>query len=364
MENCFNPVKILHSNNWKKDLEFHLDKFKVKKPLIIASSGNLKRLNLQSFFDKVFSNINTNPTFNDCLEIVNYSKNINIDGIVAIGGGSTMDLAKVVNSSYCNKIFNIDDIINYKKKFKRKLKSIFIPTTHGSGSEVTKWGTVWNKDKIKKYSIDNTELYPDLAILDPSLTISLPINLSVITTLDALSHSFESLWNKNSNSYSEKYALKSINIIFDNISLLKKDSNNLKIRKKLLEASSLAGLSISQTRTAAAHSISYPLTLIYNIPHGTAASISLCSLLDLNYNSIKKNIDLILIENDLNSVDELKDKIKLIPENIIPFNLRKYGVSKKDLNYILKKSFTKERMTNNIMDLTEKDVSKILDEIY
>ena len=86
-----------------------------------------------------------------------------------------MDLAKVVNSSYCNKIFNIDDIINYKKKFRRKLKSIFIPTTHGSGSEVTKWGTVWNKDKIKKYSIDNIELYPDLAILDPSLTISLPI---------------------------------------------------------------------------------------------------------------------------------------------------------------------------------------------
>ena len=81
------------------------------------------------------------------------------------------------------------------------MPSIFIPTTHGSGSEVTMWGTVWNMKEKKKYSIAHLIFYPDYAILDGGLTLSLPIDISFSTTLDALSHSFEAIWNKNSNPY-------------------------------------------------------------------------------------------------------------------------------------------------------------------
>ena len=135
------------------------------------------------------------------------------------------------------------------------------------------------------------------------------------------------------------------------------------MRNNLLSASTTAGLAFSNTTTAAAHSMSYPLTIHYDMPHGVASSISLIQLLELNGSLIKEPLDRICSNNEL-TLDQLKEDIKAIPQNIIPYKLNKWGIPKEELPKLAVESFTKGRMDNNIVDLSEQDVLKILKNIY
>mgnify|MGYP001162741973 CR=1 FL=1 len=361
MDEYFNPVKVIHSNDWFTDLTNHLTQFKINNPLIVTSPGNNTRLNLENHFhsNSIYCFKGSNPTFEDCNNVIDFSQSNPFDGVIAIGGGSPMDLAKVVISYLGTGETNILKLIEYKKKYSTDIPSIFIPTTHGTGSEVTMWGTVWNMVEKKKYSISHPSLYPTVAILDGSLTTSLPIETSIITILDALSHSFEAIWNKNANSVSTAYAIDAITLILNNIESFKNDSLNIEVRKKLLLASNKAGLAFSNTKTAAAHSISYPLTIHYGIPHGVAASITLIPLLNINKGSISESLR-ILYNNLGLSFNELKDRISSIPSSIVPFKFIEWGVSMKDIPKIVKESFTKGRMENNIVRLNELSIHSIL----
>ena len=144
-----------------------------------------------------------------------------------------MDTAKVVLAYLSTGVSDIKDLLKYKRKYNNKKESIFVPTTHGTGSEVTKWGTVWDPINIKKYSISHNNLYPSIAILDPSFTLTLPLPISLIVSMDALSHSFESIWNKNRNEESSYYAVKAIGLIISNLGKLSSNPLNIAIRKKL-----------------------------------------------------------------------------------------------------------------------------------
>ena len=221
------------------------------------------------------------------------------------------------------------------------------------------WGTIWNMSEKKKYSISHMDLYPDIAILDGNLTLSLPIDISIITTLDALSHSFEAIWNKNANEKSTIYAIEAISIILANVDTLKENPSDFNIRKNLIDASAKAGLAFSNTKTAAAHSISYPLTIRFGIPHGVASSISLVPLLEINGKQIKNPLDNICQTLNI-TFDELIQKIKKIPKGVIPYTLSEWGVAKSDLPQLVDESFTKGRMDNNIIDLTKDQVLEIL----
>ena len=118
------------------------------------------------------------------------------------------------------------------------------------------WGTIWDLTEGKKYSISHSSLIPDAAIIDGNLALSLPIDISLSTVLDALSHSLESIWNKNKNSRATSYAVRAIGLIFDNIDALKNNPQDPQVRENLLIASYYAGIAMSETKTAAAHSIS------------------------------------------------------------------------------------------------------------
>jgi hypothetical protein len=247
------------------------------------------------------------------------------DGVVAIGGGSAMDLAKVIMAHLSLEKTDINELIEYKRKFPHKIQSIFLPTTHGTASEVTMWGTIWNINEEKKYSISHPNLYPSIAILDGNLTLSLPLDISISTMMDALSHSFESIWNKNANPTSTDFAISAICWILENGEALKKNPSDLKIRNNLLKSATVAGLAFSNTATAAAHSMSYPLTIQYGIPHGVASSITLLPLLEINRKLIKEPLDIICNNNEL-TYNELIQNIKAIPKNVIPFTLGEWGI--------------------------------------
>ena len=360
----FNPVEIIYTNSWLNELIDSQKNLGIVNPIVVTSPGNQRRLKLDSQFssDSIFSNIGENPNFDDCENVLTFCKDKNYDGVIALGGGSVMDLAKVVLAFLSTGKTNIVDMLELKGVYERSISSIFLPTTHGTGSEVTMWGTIWDMKQKKKYSISHLDLYPNIAILDGNLTVSLPMDISIMTTLDALSHSFESIWNKNANEKSTEYAIEAITIILSNVELLKQNHNDLNVRNKLLEASTKAGLAFSNTTTAAAHSISYPLTIRFGIPHGVASSLSLIPLLEINGKHIKESLDKICHSLEV-TYDELIQKIKAIPEGIIPYTLSEWGIQENDLPQLVEESFTKGRMDNNIVDLTQDDVFDILNYI-
>lgn len=367
MSNYYNPVKIINTENWLHELRAQIDFLKISSPIIITSKGNRERLNLNKYFNhnSIYSLDDSNPNFQDCEDAITFCRaNIAFDGVVAIGGGSAMDLAKVVMAYLCTNQANIYELIEKNNKLSKTIPSIFLPTTHGTASEVTMWGTIWNMKEKKKYSISNKRLYPSIAILDANLVLTLPLGISIITTMDALSHSFEAIWNKNSNKKSTNYAIEAITIILKNTHFLKQNLSDIIVRNKLLIASNLAGLAFSNTATAAAHSISYPLTINYGIPHGVASSLPLLPLLKINKSSIENELELIMKKLDMHKFSELESCIKRIPEKIINFNLKSWGVAQSDLPVLVDQSFTKGRIDNNIVDLDKNDILSILKYIF
>jgi len=182
--------------------------------------------------------------------------------------------------------------------------------------------------------------------------------------MDALSHSFESIWNKNKNPTTVNYAIESIVIILRNIDAFKLNPNNLKLRNKLLIAANKAGLAFSNTKTAAAHSISYPLTSYFNIPHGIASSLALLPLMKINGPSVEFEFNKIIETLNLRTIDDLMSLVKKIPQDILKYNLNDWGMKKNDIGFIVAKSFTKGRMENNIVDLKESHVKQILENIF
>ena len=365
MSSYYNPVIIIQTCNWLSEINKNREELNLSSPIIITTPGNRKRLNLDLIYDpnSIFCDFGSNPNFDDCYNAIKFCQSNTFDGVIAIGGGSAMDLAKVVIAHLCLDKTCIYEIIDYKDEFPIIIPSIFLPTTHGTASEVTMWGTVWNMQEKKKYSIAHPNLYPTVAILDGNLTLSLPLDISIITVMDALSHSFESIWNKNANNTSTDFAISAICSILENGPALKENPTNLEIRNNLLKASTVAGLAFSNTTTAAAHSMSYPLTIRHGIPHGVASSISLLPLLEINGKLIKEPIDRICKINEL-TINELKQMIKEIPEGIVPYTLDKWGISIEQLPKLAEESFTKGRMDNNIVDLSKDNVIDILQSIF
>lgn len=199
-----------------------------------------------------------------------------VEAIVALGGGSVMDAAKVLAAAS-------GDFDRVRRRLETgkggaelgRTPIIAVPTTSGTGSEVTSWATVWDTGAMKKYSLARETLYPEAALVDPLLTIGLPRAVTISTGLDALSHALESIWNVNANPVSGALAEVAAREVLDALPLLADDLDSEQLRTRLARASLFAGLAFSNTRTALAHALSYHLTLHHGVPHGIACSFSL-----------------------------------------------------------------------------------------
>lgn len=200
--------------------------------------------------------------------------------IVALGGGSVIDTAKVLAASgkdfarvqaYLEGRAGADTLFN--------VPIIAVPTTAGTGSEVTCWATVWDTENKKKYSLARPNLYPEHSIVDPQLTLQVPHSLTLSTGLDALSHALESIWNVNANPVSTNHAVRAAREIIATLPALLRNLQDIKLRERMGQASLFAGLAFSNTKTALAHSLSYYLTLHHGTVHGIACSFSLPAIL-------------------------------------------------------------------------------------
>lgn len=195
---------------------------------------------------------------------------------VALGGGSVIDSCKVfaaANGDFASVARKLES--GSTDPVGAACPIIAVPTTAGTGSEVTCWATVWNQAAGRKYSLAQADLYPETAVVDPQLMLGKPRDLTVSTGLDALSHALESLWNVNANPVSANHAVFAATEILATLPALKDDLGNPALRERMARAALFAGLAFSNTKTAIAHSLSYPITLHHQVPHGIACSFSL-----------------------------------------------------------------------------------------
>lgn len=285
------------------------------------------------------------------------------DLIIAIGGGSSIDLAKAISSLYDYKNNNILDLLKNKDYLQNNnpIPFIAIPTTAGTGSECTKWATIWDFDNSKKYSIDADYLYPSEAWLVPELTATMNEKLTLATGLDALAHAMESYWSVPSNKYTRVLARDSIKIIKKYLPLVLNNLDNIEYRQEMLMGSFFAGLAFSNTRTTACHSISYPLTMMFGINHGFAAALTLFEVLKRNWNYLSEK-DLFLDAWDAEDLTDIKKWFDDVSENSL--KLSKFGIKKENIPNIAKLATTGGRMDNNPIIFNEKEIIEILNKIY
>ena len=259
----------------------NLDKFNVilneisPKSIVIFTGGKSYnsltcKASLDLIFNQykhiIFSNIKPNPSIEDIETAKYHMEKATPDLLISIGGGSVIDTAK--SSRYLSEKF-------------AKTPHIAIPTTAGTGSESTQFATYY-KGKIKN-SFDNKSLLPNYVILSHLFTETLPSTIAANTGADALCQAIESGWNVHSTDNSREIATAALVKIVKNLekSVINNDADS---RHEMLIAANLAGQAINITRTTACHSISYPITSHFGIPHGQAVSISLPELLIYNYN--------------------------------------------------------------------------------
>ena len=198
--------------------------------------------------------------------------------IVAVGGGSALDTAKALMVGTESGEFDalVALLATGEAFLPHRVKSLIaVPTTSGTGSEVTGWATVWHRAAGKKYSLHLPETWPEAAVVDPELVLSLPPGPTLAAGLDALSHALESIWNVNANPVSDRHAVHAARDVLATLPQLMRNPGDLALRSRMALAALTAGLAFSNTRTALAHSISYDMTMHHGLPHGIACSFTL-----------------------------------------------------------------------------------------
>lgn len=306
-----------------------------------------------------------NPSLSDIVEITRKYRNSSIDLIVGLGGGSAMDVAKIacVSIPAHQKGLEIDDLLSDSTLFCRfnAIDCVQVPTTAGTGSEVTPFATVWDYTNQQKKSLSNPAMFAKKAIIDPDFLCETPLEISISTGLDALNQAFESIWNVNANECTRPFSRRAAELTLQALPLVDEISKDSEVREKLAKASLFAGLAISQTRTSICHSISYPLTLKYGMPHGMACAFSMLEVYKYNAAFIKDDLEIIAFS--------LKQDPYAVLENIFS----QYGLNALFAKALPNKSIftdsiddfiTAGRFENNIKNCNRADLINIITASY
>jgi len=332
----------------------------------LEKAGVIKKIKklLKSCQIVEYGGIDSNPLLEAVSEAVNNAKT-DIEVVLAIGGGSVLDFAK----SFAFLLPQNKDIQEFLTgdsiSAKAGLPFIAIPTTSGTGSEVTPWASLWQAGK-GKFSLTHQQMFPEHAIIDPALGSSLCKRITAYTAFDALSHAFEALWAKSANPVSDMFALKAVELFMTSFENLISDLQNLSLRKSISEASYFAGLAFSNTKTAAVHAVSYPLTWLFNLPHGAACGLLLGDFFLFNEKEMSvAKVSALLEIAGVSTTRQLREKLRLyLHIGGLPVSLRQAGIAAKNLEQIVAGGFSPQRMANNPRQVTPDDLRGILENLY
>jgi alcohol dehydrogenase class IV len=354
----------------------------VKQKVLVVSDFGVKQagilrqveesLQLHQIHYEVFDKVEANPSTEILDQGIEYLKAHQCDAVLAVGGGSSIDTAKGIAAMAANP----GSILDYEgiDKVQNPALPIFaVPTTSGTGAEVTASAVFTNKDTLFKTVIISKHLFPKVAILDPLLTVKLPPSITAATGMDALTHAIESYISKNANFVSKALAIQAIKLIGESLLHAYFVGTDVASRGKMLVASMMAGMAFSQSRLGNVHAISHTFGGIFNIPHGIANATLLPYVMKFNLPACQNEMKdiatalgadtsgLTLTEAAEQAITEV---VRLNTAMGVPKTIKELGVNLELLPRMVEDSMRSPNTISNPRLTTANDIKQIIENAY
>jgi len=319
----------------------------------------------------IYENVPSDPTVETIDNGTSLARKENCNLVIALGGGSVLDTGKAISAMVTNEgsVADYQEIEGKGRKFKTKpLSFIAIPTTSGTGSEATKNAVITNTEFSLKKSIRDPMLIPEVALVDPELTLSLPPHITAHCGGDALTQCIESYLGKKSQEITDALALHAIGLIGKSLVKAVKDGKNLEARKDMAMAALLSGLCLSNSGLGAVHALSHPLGVYYKIPHGLSCAVLLPYVMEYNLPVVTKKLAKIAqsLGEDISLLSETEaaqwavERIKeILSQAGIKSNLSEWEIKKEDFSQLIKGA-KGGSLNNNPRDTSDEDLIELL----
>jgi len=323
---------------------------------------------------QVFSDVAADPPQHVVQQAIDGAKDWKADGIIGLGGGSSLDSAKLV-ALLANSDQTIEEIYGIDKATGDRLPLIQIPTTAGTGSEVTWVSVITDPDHLKQV-VYTPQLMPDIALLDAELTYGLPQKVTAATGLDAMVHAIEGYTSRTrKNPIADGMAVTALSLLGKNLMKVIENPGDKDARSAMLQGSLIAGMAFANASVAAIHGLAYPLGARFHIPHGHANALVMAQVLRFNLpaaRTLYAELAPCLIEDaDFASDDEAAEAFvrrieEMVPASGLETRLRDLGVTEDSLPEMAEEVFTKiyRLIESNPRDMTAKDIEAIYREVY
>jgi alcohol dehydrogenase class IV len=374
--------KLVSANDSTLDIAEHCRRLGINQPLFVTDPGLvsiglvlpiIKAMADDGMDPLLFDQVREDPPEDVVLAAAELARSSGVDGVVAVGGGSSMDVAKVVavllgGEQQLADLYGVDSIKG------GRLPLILAPTTAGTGSEVTPVAVI-TTGATTKAGISSATLLPDIALLDARLTLGLPPNVTAMTGIDAMVHAIEAYTSRHKkNPLSDNLARQALHLLASSIRIAVHDGQNLEARANMLLGATLAGQAFANAPVAAVHALAYPLGGHYHIPHGLSNSLVLPSVMEFNTptaNELYAELAPIVIGRPVAGSAEAKTATvidalsQLIRDIALPATLQQAGVREADLEVLAADAMLQERLlVNNPREVVYEDVLGIYRAAY
>lgn len=338
------------------------------KPFIIADDFNAARVDVLGLNNvDVFGSIKAEPDIQNLVDAVKAAKEAKADLIVGFGGGSAMDIAKLVAVLIYSDL-GLADISGPNRAPKRNVGLVQIPTTAGTGSEAGTRALVTDTASNNKVASESPHMLADLALIDPQLTATVPALVTAATGVDAMAHCVEAYTSKRSHPIIDTYAIGGIELVGKYLKRAVVDGSDVEARAGLSLASYYGGICLGPVNTTAGHAVSYPLGTNYNLPHGLANALIFPSVLAVNFDAVPQKTKNICkaLGFEASSAEAVKNgAMKFCSDLGLDMQLRAYNIEEDALEKMAKQAHAIRRLLDwNPVDLSQEDILKIYKSVW
>lgn len=377
MGNWSYPTQIKFGAGRIREISDACNQANIKRPLLITDKGlsnlpitsrTLQLMKEAGLGDALFSNVDPNPNEKNLNSGITAFKEGNHDGVIAFGGGSGLDLGKLVAFmvGQDRSVWDFEDVSDWWTRANPNtiFPIVAIPTTAGTGSEVGRASVLTNSDTLEKKIIFHPQILPKVVICDPELTIEMPKSITAGTGLDAFAHCVEAFSSPHYHPMSQGIAVEGMRLVIENLGKVYSDGSDIEARANMMSAA-LMGATAFQKGLGAIHALSHPIGAVHHTHHGTTNAVCMPAVLRLNESKIRDRFDSVTgylgIQNGFSGfkvfVDEFNASLN------IPLRLSDLGVENPDLGKLVKGALSDPSCGGNPVKLTSDNLKALFEEV-
>ena len=371
------PTQIKFGAGRIREIADACNQANIKRPLLITDKGlsnlpitsrTLQLMKEAGLGDALFSNVDQNPNEKNLNSGITAFKEGNHDGVIAFGGGSGLDLGKLVAFmvGQDRSVWDFEDVSDWWTRANPNtiFPIVAIPTTAGTGSEVGRASVLTNSDTLEKKIIFHPQILPKVVICDPELTIEMPKSITAGTGLDAFAHCVEAFSSPHYHPMSQGIAVEGMRLVIENLGKVYSDGSDIEARANMMSAA-LMGATAFQKGLGAIHALSHPIGAVHHTHHGTTNAVCMPAVLRLNESKIRDRFDSVTgylgIQNGFSGfkvfVDEFNASLN------IPLRLSDLGVENPDLGKLVKGALSDPSCGGNPVKLTSDNLKALFEEV-